>query len=117
MYRRTGKQVLYNDQHFADAVTECAAQLIVDGLNTFDHPLIHPDLAQPERESDYDWEQVVPDDPHSFVVREPRDKSLVDFDGAGEMLKPIEHHVSRQSDEYACSCGARWPVDEGEEHP
>lgn len=28
-----------------------------------------------------------------------------------------EHQVSRQCDEYACSCGKRWPYEEGEDHP
>jgi len=28
-----------------------------------------------------------------------------------------EHHVERQTDEYACSCGARWDASEGEKHP
>ena len=27
------------------------------------------------------------------------------------------HRVTQQSDEYACKCGARWPVSDGKEHP
>lgn len=27
------------------------------------------------------------------------------------------HTVYRQNDEYACSCGARWPYHDGIEHP
>lgn len=26
-------------------------------------------------------------------------------------------HTRRENDEYACSCGRRWPVEEGEDHP
>lgn len=27
------------------------------------------------------------------------------------------HNVRRENDEYACSCGRRWPVEDGEDHP
>lgn len=27
------------------------------------------------------------------------------------------HTLQRQQDEYACSCGARWDVSDGDEHP
>lgn len=39
------------------------------------------------------------------------------------VLEAIDHTtkctgtVTRQSDEYACSCGARWDVSDGERHP
>lgn len=29
----------------------------------------------------------------------------------------VAHHVRQESDEYACSCGKRWDVADGEEHP
>jgi len=32
-------------------------------------------------------------------------------------MKKDEHIVSRQNDEYACSCGKRWEVSEGVDHP
>lgn len=31
--------------------------------------------------------------------------------------KMKQHLTERQSDEYACSCGARWDVADGSEHP
>lgn len=31
--------------------------------------------------------------------------------------KPVRHRIERQVDEYACSCGARWDVREGDDHP
>lgn len=34
----------------------------------------------------------------------------------GGLTKPI-HQIMRQDDEYACKCGARWPVSDGKEHP
>lgn len=30
---------------------------------------------------------------------------------------PDGHSVRQEGDEYACSCGTRWDVSEGEEHP
>lgn len=104
MYRRTGKEILHDNEHVADAVSEEAAELIVQALNNFDHPLIHPDLARPERESDYDWDASDP-------VAVP-----VVFGGYG-IEDGQQHSVTRQSDEYACTCGKRWPADEGEDHP
>lgn len=29
----------------------------------------------------------------------------------------FQHHIRREIDEYACSCGKRWDFDEGDEHP
>ena len=29
----------------------------------------------------------------------------------------LNHMVTRQSDEYACSCGRRWDVEDGPDHP
>jgi hypothetical protein len=31
--------------------------------------------------------------------------------------RAIRHAIRQESDEYACSCGMRWDVIEGEEHP
>lgn len=31
--------------------------------------------------------------------------------------RPHLHSVRQESDEYACKCGARWAVSDGEEHP
>lgn len=31
--------------------------------------------------------------------------------------RSVSHTRTRQQDEYACSCGARWPVEDGDEHP
>lgn len=28
-----------------------------------------------------------------------------------------DHYIRREADEYACSCGARWDVSDGDEHP
>ncbi len=103
MYRHMGKQVLKGAEHIADAVSEDVAALIVESLNNFDHPLIDPRLARPERESDYDWDAGPVDIPIVF--------------GGFEIPDGQQHSVTRQSDEYACICGKRWPADEGEDHP
>lgn len=110
MYRRNGKEILKNGAHFGDGVNEEAAALIVDALNAWCSPLntavpaeyaIDPDLATEPKESDYDWDvdagMIQQIDASTYTV--------------------VEHHMTRQSDEYACSCGARWSVDEGEDHP
>lgn len=31
--------------------------------------------------------------------------------------RATQHQIMRQDDEYACKCGARWPVSDGKEHP
>lgn len=93
MYRRNGKQVLCNDQHFADAVSEEAAGLILDALN--DHGRR--------------WKPVEDDDLVEVTEADLLDKR--------NDLIGHRHVISRQSDEYACICGKRWPVEEGEEHP
>lgn len=49
-------------------------------------------------------------------------EALFDFDPImPEVLvapkPPGPHNLRRESDEYVCSCGIRWGVDEGNEHP
>lgn len=59
---------------------------------------------------------------------QPGDTFTADFDGRryqgkfptdyGISDNPRDRHTVRQeSDEYACSCGMRWSVSEGENHP
>lgn len=103
MYRRTGKEILHDNEHIADAVSEEAAELIFQALNNFDHPLIHPGLARPHSESDYEYYTGPVDVPIVF--------------GGYDIPDGQQHSVTRQSDEYACTCGKRWPADEGEDHP
>ena len=40
-------------------------------------------------------------------------RELVD---SSPVMQP-KHHVRQESDEYACSCGRRWDVADGEDHP
>lgn len=52
-------------------------------------------------------EQAIADDLHNRVR----------IAASIELVRITEHQITRQSDEYACSCGRRWDVSEGDEHP
>ena len=32
-------------------------------------------------------------------------------------IRNTNHAIRQENDEYACSCGARWDVSEGDDHP
>ncbi len=42
---------------------------------------------------------------------------LRDYRRTNPEITAMWHHVRRENDEYACSCGRRWPMEDGEEHP
>ena len=86
MFSNNHKQVLRHGEHFADAATIEAAEMIVAALNAID-----------------------PDEIRAYqATRSPPP--------SGIPCATI-HHIERQSDEYACSCGMRWDVSDGEDHP
>lgn len=88
-YRRNGKQVLCDDEHFANARSDEAAALICLGLNRIDEQIESPVDEGPDL-----FEQIVPDDPHSYV--------------------PVERCSVRQyADQYACTTHkTQWDVDD-----
>lgn len=100
-YRSSGKQVLHTveglNAHFADAVNESAAQLIVDALNA-DRSTIDP-YEQPA-DDDLDWQ------PDYTPPTPPMGMKFSD---------PTTHRQRREGDETVCSCGLRY--DAKEEHP
>lgn len=81
MYRACGKEVLRDDQHYADACDNEAADAIARALNRQNDDL------------------------------EERDVSTY------EIPFPLRHSIRQENDEFACSCGRRWDVSEGSEHP
>jgi hypothetical protein len=81
MFQACGKEVLRDREHYADAVSEEAANAIAAALN---------------REGEYIDE---------------RDASTY------EIPFPLRHSVRQENDEFACSCGRRWEVSEGIDHP
>lgn len=32
-------------------------------------------------------------------------------------IKGVMHHIRQENDEYACACGVRWDIADGEDHP
>lgn len=100
-YTAQGKQVMRDRQHFADAATEQAAQIIVTALNAMrgEAPRsLTDDEGNPEREY-LTWHSIPIPTTHRARV------------------KGTLHTVTQQSDEFACSCGMRWDVSDGEDHP
>lgn len=89
-YVSTGKQVLCDGRHFADAADVTAADQIVDAMNRLD-----------EAERD---EATADMFAHPGSYNDPR-------------LYIGHHSIRQENDEYACSCGARWDVAEGNDHP
>jgi hypothetical protein len=86
-YTRNAKQVLRNGRHFADCIDDEAAQLIIDALNA-------PDDA----------------DQGTLPLQGAQDGPLFMQWGA-------RHSIRQENDEYACACGMRWDVTDGDDHP
>lgn len=87
-YTRNAKEVLRDGKHFADCIDDSAARLIADALN--------------ERRGMSSAQQSLP------------------LDGADGPLfgrATTLHTIRQENDEYACMCGMRWDVAEGEDHP
>lgn len=96
-YTAHGKQVMRDHQHFADAATEQAAQIITVALNAM-HGEVFTPLELP-----------------AFGVVDRRAETF--NSPAWDDVGIIGHTITQQSDEYACSCGMRWDVRDGHEHP
>lgn len=47
----------------------------------------------------------------------PQGDLILDMKDQAARLRLPRHNVRRENDEYACSCGRRWPMEDGEEHP
>lgn len=99
-YTSLGKEVLHTvdslPAHYADAITPDAATRMAQALNLLD---------EVERG---EWEPVMP-------VPDSEDWQ----DAMRMEAEPLRvgHTIRQENDEYACSCGARWDVHEGEDHP
>lgn len=103
-FRRTGKQVLDCNWHFADACSEAAAQQIVDAMNA----------AQASAQKIIDIAIAMN---RGVAPMQPGDEFTIDVDGKRYGGTVPTHRIERQGDEYACSCGLRWDIVDGEEHP
>jgi hypothetical protein len=88
-YRTNGKQVLRGSEHVADAADTTWAQIIADALNG-EREALRAMRIDPIRVSNYDYVSTREQPAHTW---------------------------QRQQDEYACSCGVRWDVSDGEDHP
>lgn len=64
-------------------------------------------------------EQIVPDDPHSFVPVDPDTLNWVPVTPVGDARDVYPSHAWAKSADgsYKCTCGAQWDADEGDEHP
>lgn len=114
-YSRFGKEVSHTVNQlrapFAQGVSESYAELIVKAL----------EIAEA-----YNW--MMPDDSPLPLPRfgdEPEQDDLAWGVGDIEVYyshKSVDpailvHNIRQEGDEYACRCGTRWDVSEGEEHP
>lgn len=122
-YSRFGKEVSHTVNQlrapFAQGVSEGYAELILKALEIAeaynwqmpdDSPLPLPRFAKNlEILSHHDFMQQHgdPDDLEWIPVIEL----------APVRLAGMFHSVRQEGDEYACRCGTRWDVSEGEEHP
>lgn len=86
-YHTNSKEVLRDGKHFADCIDDGAARLIAEALN--------------ERKG------------------MPQTQPALPLDGAdGPLFVGVAGcYVRQENDEYACSCGKRWDIADGEEHP
>jgi hypothetical protein len=122
-YTAHGQEVLRNGKHVADTTDPDMARLIAEALNhapdccdpartgtpepTFAGMSIHvdPDMSNDGFAIGYPIQQFTETDTY--------------YDGIGlaQTVVTSTHHVRQETDEYACKCGMRWPVSDGEEHP
>lgn len=98
-WHRTGKQVLQDGKHFADAAGEFEAMMIVNAMRGLeDRPLVpYVYGASPESPMRGTIVHHIP----PAAVRRPR-------------LNLNTCRVMRQGDEMSCECGLRWAVDDPE---
>jgi len=124
-YKASGKEVLRNFRHFADCIDPGAAQMIVDALNAADcteataqrdlpladnGPLFNPQPGDKSHKEigEYRFTPPLLVCSKCFHVREKYRECP---------NCPDTHSVRQENDEYACSCGKRWDVADGENHP
>lgn len=116
-YRAYGKQVKRGNEHIADAASDTYAQIIADALNGERCPTagVTRMLAERYGADQIDMSKV------TEAIRKCREPTVDTADFASITFrdyKPCDsHHWQRQQDEYACSCGARWAVTDGDDHP
>lgn len=116
-YHTNSKEVLRDGKHFADCIDDGAARLIADALNERKGmPVEQPALPLDGADGPLFVGDRVPPRGITRAFNSNRDgnfgKQLAEryFDAIG-------HHVRQENDEYACVCGARWAVEDGEDHP
>jgi hypothetical protein len=105
-YTSLGKQVLLGRDHIADAVDPATAERIADALNLWDSGQL-ADGSQITR--------II--DTSDMSASAATVASIAEELNGGTRIPGVRHAVRQENDEYACSCGARWDVHEGEEHP
>ena len=140
-YAACGKQVKRGSEHVADAADETWAQIITDALNG--ERGLYPYQREALRAMGIDEPKaIIPlrtatlqfGDRFTFEFGGVQYEGVVDpylppdtikMQGADHATRPDQtvwsrtdgHIWQRQQDEYACSCGARWDVSDGDEHP
>lgn len=122
-YAAHGKQVKRGSEHVADAADETWAQIIADALNG-ERAMTRSKAwndAKRRLMGESGSEYVILPHHHEAMramgidhaTRPDQTVHMISYTGRG---RP-EHTWQRQQDEYACSCGARWDVSDGDEHP
>lgn len=110
----TGKQVLQDGRHFADAAGELEAMMIVNAMRALDHPdcpPIHQRIGAPQHRGG----TVAPPERLPLVGEVSRETVMCDPLGLKRTpCGAIYCHPRREGDEYVCSkgCGVRWDVRE-----
>lgn len=127
-YTRNAKEVLRDGKHFADCIDDSAARLISDALNERKGmPQTQPDLPLGDNGPLFDDPPI-----DGMLYGGPYQGTLIvseHVNNVSELIgaldversylgKPVNfHQVRQENDEYACSCGRRWDIAEGEDHP
>lgn len=112
-YHTNSKQVLRDGKHFADCIDDGAARLIADALNErkgmpVEQPVLPLDGADGPL---FVGDKVMPRRVNEKLMTHAKEADLRLLKGAGT------HRIRQENDEYACSCGTRWAVEDGEDHP
>lgn len=119
-YHTNSKEVLRDGKHFADCIDDGAARLIADALNERrGMPVADTQDVLPLDGADgplFVGDRVLPRG-ISKAYSPSRDQNISRAELARNYFDAIGHLVWRENDEYACSCGARWDVADGEDHP
>ena len=102
-YTRAGKQVLCDGQHMADCTDEAAAMTVCNALLAMEELSAASPTFADAFSYGYD------------VARKPDESSIARYNMMGGNLALL-CTARRETDEYACSCGLRWGVDEDDPH-